>query len=71
MNKSREIIPGIIIIVTVALIIGCQQQAKTMTDAEMKKKANEIAQKYIIVDTHQDVPYQLQKKMKDISKRTK
>ena len=71
MNKSREIIPGIIIIVTTVLIIGCQQQAKAFTQAEMKKKANEIAQKYIIVDTHQDVPYQLQKKMKDISKRTK
>ena len=71
MNKSIKIISWIIIIVMAALIIGCQQQAKTMTDAKMKKKANEIAQKYIIVDTHQDVPYQLQKKMKDISKRTK
>jgi membrane dipeptidase len=71
MKKNIKIIIWIILVVLQVLIIGCQLQAKTMTDAEMKKKANEIAQKYIIVDTHQDVPYQLQKKMKDISKRTK
>lgn len=71
MNNSIKIIPWIIIIVMAALIIGCQQQTKTLTDAQMKIKANEIARKYIIVDTHQDVPYQLQKKMVDISKRMK
>ena len=54
-----------------ALIIGCQQQAKILTDAQMKIRAKEIAQKYMIVDTHQDVPYRLMKKMEDISKRTK
>jgi membrane dipeptidase len=41
-----------------------------MTDAQMKKKANELAQKFMIVDTHQDVPYRLLKKMEDISQRT-
>jgi membrane dipeptidase len=70
MNKSIKIISWIIIIATAALIIGCQQQAKTLTDAELKIKANEIAQKYMIVDTHQDVPYRLIKKMEDISQRT-
>jgi membrane dipeptidase len=53
-----------------ALIIGCQQQATALTDAEMKIKANEIAQKYMVLDTHQDVPYRLIKKMEDISQRT-
>ncbi|MEA3225180.1 MAG: dipeptidase [Planctomycetota bacterium] len=33
-------------------------------------KASELAQKYLIIDTHQDVPYRLNKKMEDISKRT-
>ena len=70
MNKNRKIIPWIIIVVMAALIIGCQEQAKALTDAQMKKKANEIAQKYMIIDTHQDVPYRLQKKMEDISQRT-
>jgi len=52
------------------LVVGCQKYANTLTDAEMKKKANELAQKYMIVDTHQDVPYRLTKKMEDISQRT-
>lgn len=70
MNKSIQIISWIIIIATAVLIIGCQQQAKTLTDAELKIMAYEIAQKYMIVDTHQDVPYRLIKKMEDISQRT-
>ena len=32
--------------------------------------AKELAQKCLIIDTHQDVPHRLQKKMEDISKRT-
>ena len=45
-------------------------QTKTMTDAQMKKKANELAKELMIIDTHQDVPYRLLKKMEDISRRT-
>jgi membrane dipeptidase len=45
-------------------------QAKVMTDAQMKKKANELAKEFMIVDTHQDVPYRLMKKKEDISRRT-
>ncbi|HUU18827.1 MAG TPA: dipeptidase [Sedimentisphaerales bacterium] len=70
MNKNKKIILWIGIVVLAVLVIGCQQQAKTMMDAELRKKANQLAQKYIIVDTHQDVPYRLLKKMEDISKRT-
>ncbi|MBN2592769.1 MAG: dipeptidase [Sedimentisphaerales bacterium] len=36
----------------------------------LKKKAEELAQKYMIIDTHLDVPYRLKKKMEDISIRT-
>ena len=50
--------------------VSCQQRMKTSKDGELKMKANELAQKYMIVDTHQDVPYRLQKKMEDISKTT-
>ncbi|NQT03008.1 MAG: membrane dipeptidase [Planctomycetes bacterium] len=70
MNKSIKIIPWIIIILMAALIIGCQQQVTALTDSELRIKANEIAQKYMIVDTHQDVPYRLLKKMEDISRIT-
>ena len=36
----------------------------------LKKKAQELARKYMIIDTHLDVPYRLKKKMEDISERT-
>jgi membrane dipeptidase len=71
MNKSINIILCIIIVVMTVSNVACQEQAKTMTDADTKKKANELAQKYMIVDTHQDVPYRLKKKMEDISRRTR
>jgi len=71
MNKNKKIILWIAIIVPAVLVIGCQQQAKMLADAELRKKAEQLAQKCIIVDTHQDVPYRLLKKMEDISKRTK
>ena len=71
MNKNKKIILWIAIIVPAVLVIGCQQQAKMLADAELRRKAEQFAQKYIIVDTHQDVPYRLLKEMEDISKRTK
>ncbi|MHC4325592.1 MAG: dipeptidase [Planctomycetota bacterium] len=37
---------------------------------DLKKKAEELARKYMIIDTHLDVPYRLKKKMEDISART-
>jgi len=37
---------------------------------KLKEKAEELAQKYMIIDTHLDVPYRLKKKMEDISVRT-
>ncbi len=70
MNKNKKIILWIGIVVPAVLVIGCQQQANIMMDAKLRKKANQLAQKYIIVDTHQDVPHRLLKKMEDISKRT-
>ena len=37
---------------------------------KLKEKAEELARKYMIIDTHLDVPYRLKKKMEDISERT-
>lgn len=37
---------------------------------EANVKAKELAQKYMIIDTHQDVPYRLKNQMEDISQRT-
>ena len=69
MNKNKKIILWIAIVAPAVLVIGCQQ-AKILTDAELRRKAEQLAQKCIIVDTHQDVPYRLLKKMEDISQRT-
>ncbi len=53
---------------------ACEQQQppppKVLTDAELREKANKLAQEFIIVDTHVDVPYRLGEKMADISQRT-
>ncbi len=39
-------------------------------DSKLREKADLLAQKFIIVDTHVDVPYRLREKMEDISQRT-
>jgi len=39
-------------------------------DSELRMKARELARKHLIIDTHQDVPYRLRKKMEDISQLT-
>ncbi len=43
---------------------------KVSPDDEQKRRAHELAHKFIIVDTHIDVPYRLSKKMEDISVKT-
>lgn len=50
-----------------ALILSCQQQS---SDEALQAQARELAQKFIIIDTHVDVPYRLREKMEDISTRT-
>ncbi|MBT8378797.1 MAG: dipeptidase [Ignavibacteria bacterium] len=54
-------------------IISCEQ--KTMdtmdeTENQLREKANELAQKLLIIDGHIDVPYRLQSTPEDISVRT-
>jgi len=51
----------------VVLFAGCQQGSMRMSNAELREKANRLAQKYILVDTHLDTPWRLAKKMEDIS----
>ncbi len=64
-------IPGILILLT-AMVAACPGRTEKIGDIELKlkKKAEELAQKYMIIDTHLDVPYRLKKKMEDISVRT-
>ncbi len=46
------------------------QAQSTQNEAVLRKKAQDLAQKFIIVDTHIDVPYRLLEKMEDVSVRT-
>jgi membrane dipeptidase len=45
---------------------ACDAHANTT----LRRKAMDLAQKLIIVDTHQDTPYRLKKKAEDIARRT-
>lgn len=44
--------------------------AQPADEAKLREKAHRLAQKFIIVDTHIDVPYRLREKYEDISGRT-
>ncbi|OGU35237.1 MAG: peptidase M19 [Ignavibacteria bacterium GWB2_35_6b] len=44
--------------------------SQNKNDDELYKKAVELAHKFMIIDTHVDVPYRLQKEWEDISQRT-
>jgi membrane dipeptidase len=66
MLKSR----GFGFLLAVVLLAGCQQQSWSPQDKTLWNRADELAHKYMIVDTHIDLPYQLQEKMEDISQGT-
>lgn len=44
--------------------------ATDQNDAKLREKANHLAQKLLLVDTHVDVPYRMREKVEDISMRT-
>lgn len=45
------------------------QAARAQTDAELRSRAQKLAQKLLIIDTHLDTPYEVHKKWYDISVR--
>lgn len=50
--------------------ILAQSRSKPLDTLALRAKAEKMAQKFLIVDTHIDVPYRLLRKMDDISVRT-
>jgi membrane dipeptidase len=52
------------------LMVAGSLLAAENNEMELKEKAQRLAQKYLLVDTHIDVPYRLNRKMEDISQRT-
>ena len=61
---------GFLILSATVLLAGCQQAGWRPQDKALWDRADELAHKYMIIDTHMDVPYQLEKKMEDISQET-
>lgn len=59
-----------ILLVVLCLIAGCQTQkpVSQSPSEDLSQKAHELAQKYIIVDGHVDLPYRLQQSKFDIHK---
>ncbi len=45
------------------------QNARADAEAELRKKADQLAHEILLLDTHLDTPFELQKKMQDISGR--
>lgn len=70
MKNYKSISPWTVSLLTMLLFACGRQGAAQISDAELRMKASELAQKLLIVDTHQDVPHRLRKKMEDISQRT-
>ncbi|MDH4069969.1 MAG: dipeptidase [Ignavibacteria bacterium] len=53
----------------VVLLSSCVAQPQP-TDEELRQQARELSRRFIIADTHIDVPYRLQEEMADVSLRT-
>ena len=57
-------------LLTLALFIPLYNAHTQQTEAQLRAKSLELAQKFIIVDTHVDIPYRLSATWEDISQRT-
>ena len=60
MNQNKRLPLRVVIVLLTAMVAACPGQTEKMGDIELKlkKKAEELAQKYMIIDTHQDHPFQ-------------
>ena len=60
---------AVLAVIALAGLLACQQ-ANEAPEVNLEQKAQELARKTLIVDTHIDVPYRLEEKWEDISRRT-
>ncbi len=64
---------NLILLILILSLSACENKTpsiKEMTDEQIKIKAIELAHKFLIIDTHVDVPYRLESKWEDISQST-
>jgi membrane dipeptidase len=69
-QETNKMLMLLILLSTMPAICSGQTEKKGDIELELRKKAQDLAHKYMIVDTHMDVPYRLKKKMEDISEKT-
>jgi len=70
MYRTHKLILLAAITAAALSIAGCTRQLSMEEKKQLQTKANELAQRFMIVDTHQDAPWRLRKKEQDISVRT-
>ena len=70
MYRTQKIILSLAIAAAALSTAGCARHLTMEEEKQLRSKANELAQKHLIVDTHQDAPWRLRKKQQDISERT-
>ena len=61
---------GVLTISGAALFCGCPGEAPAPAPESLEARAERLAEEFILVDTHVDIPYRLNEKMEDISQRT-
>lgn len=72
--RLKRIATPFIIAVCIPFFAGCSgnssQEVAEVKTTDLKAKAQELAQKFIIADTHVDIPYRLEEYWEDISQHT-
>jgi len=69
MQMGRTVPLAIMSLLPVFMNLAMVQNVRGETDAELRKKADRLAHEILLLDTHLDTPFELQKKMQDISGR--
>jgi len=70
MYRTKKLILSLAITAAVLPLAGCGRNLTMEEEKQLRSKANELSQKFMIVDTHQDTPWQLRKEQLDISEKT-
>jgi len=70
MIRRKTLMMPVLFVLVLVSGVWCQRPALGDADAELRAQARRLAQKLMVIDTHMDTPYQLQKKMVDISTRS-
>jgi membrane dipeptidase len=69
MQMGKVVPLSLVSTLTLLANLAMAQNARAETEAELRKKAERLAHEILLLDTHLDTPFELQKKMQDISGR--